>query len=177
MSSEGTAIAPTSERYAQAKRLGSIIRPSDKQYQDSEDRPGSPYVVQDHLDVLERLGKIDKPQKQAGLQFRDDFARAGHEPLRAAPLELRSHGVQGFSHARLEAADRVHGAMRILGGYGSPAGSCAWHVLGMDWTPKQWAIERGVVHERAAHAVLMATLGVLVGYYGLENGTATQSRY
>jgi hypothetical protein len=174
---DGTSIAPTPERYLKAKLAGGLIKPSDRQYQDSDDRPGNPYVVPDSLETLERLGKIDEPQKRAGLQFRDDFARAGHEPLRAAPLELRSHGVQGFSYARLEAADRVHGAMRILGGYGSPAGSCAWHVLGMDWTPKQWAIERGVVHERAAHAVLMATLGVLVGYYGLENGTATQSRY
>jgi hypothetical protein len=175
--SEGTSVAPTFERYTQAKRLGVVIKPSEKQFQDSEGRPGNPYVVPSPLEVLERLGKIDKTQRDAGIQFRDDFARAGHEPLRAAPLELRSHGVQGFSHARLEARDRVYDAIRHLGGMASPAGSCAWHVLGMDWTPKQWAIERGVVHERAAHAVLMATLGVLVGYYGLENGTATQSRY
>ena len=60
------------------------------------------------------------------------FHLAGLDPIRARPM-LRVPGTgrePDLTERQLDARRRVHKAMQALGGIGSPAGSCIWHVLG-----------------------------------------------
>jgi hypothetical protein len=57
-----------------------------------------------------------------------------------------------------------------FGGLGSPAGSCVWHIDGLQRSIREWAIRpvwggRPVRIEQA-QGILVATLGVLARYYG-----------
>src|ERR1700733_14974817 len=52
----------------------------------------------------------------------------------------------------------------------SPAGSCVWHVVGCEWTIRDWALREGwggrPLSEEAASGVLVGALGVLQALYG-----------
>jgi hypothetical protein len=62
-------------------------------------------------------------------------ASSSRSSTRCAPS--RSCGCRGaaasrsWARARLHARRRVHAAMEALGGISSPAGSCVWHVVGL----------------------------------------------
>ena len=43
---------------------------------------------------------------------------------------------------QLDARRRVHKAMQALGGISSPAGSCVWHVVGLQRSVPEWAIRQ-----------------------------------
>jgi hypothetical protein len=62
-------------------------------------------------------------------------------------------------------------ALTAVGGIASPAGSCLWHVLGCEWSVRQWAQREGWggrrVSEEIASGVLVGALGVLQAHYGL----------
>ncbi|MGD6652191.1 hypothetical protein VWW24_22845, partial [Xanthomonas citri pv. citri] len=53
----------------------------------------------------------------------------------------------------------------------SAAGSCAWHVLGLEMSVREWATRQGwggrPVSPPQAQGMLVATLGVLAGHFGL----------
>jgi hypothetical protein len=57
-----------------------------------------------------------------------------------------------------------------LGGLGSPAGSCVWHVVGLQRSIREWALHQGwggrSVRVEQAQGILVAALGVLAGFYG-----------
>ena len=58
-----------------------------------------------------------------------------------------------------------------LGGHDSPAGSCAWHVLGCGRSVREWALRQGwggrPVRQEQAQGMLVAALGLLAAHYGL----------
>ncbi len=58
----------------------------------------------------------------------------------------------------------------LVGGVGSPAGSCVWHVVGLQRSIREWAMRQGwggrPIGEKPAQGVLIAALGVLAGWYG-----------
>jgi hypothetical protein len=62
-------------------------------------------------------------------------------------------------------------ARLALGGHDSPAGSCAWHVLGYGRSVREWALRQGwggrPVRQEQAHGMLVAALGLLAAHYGL----------
>jgi hypothetical protein len=64
----------------------------------------------------------------------------------------------------------LHDAMQALGGIGSPAGSCVWHVVGLQRSVREWAIRQGwggrSVDQKAAAGILIAALGVLAAHFG-----------
>jgi hypothetical protein len=71
---------------------------------------------------------------------------------------------------RIETARRaVWEAILAVGGLGSPAGSCLWHVLGWESSLKEWALERGWsgrrVSQEAASGILIAALGALEAHF------------
>ena len=71
---------------------------------------------------------------------------------------------------RIEAARAtVWRAIQVVGGIGSPAGSCLWHVLGWQQSLKEWAIEQGWsgrrVSPEAASGILIAALGALESHH------------
>ena len=60
--------------------------------------------------------------------------------------------------------------MAALGGIGSPAGSCVWHVVGLQRSVREWAIRQGwggrPVRQEQAQGILVAALGVLAAHLG-----------
>jgi hypothetical protein len=55
--------------------------------------------------------------------------------------------------------------MAALGGISSPAGSCVWHVVGLQRSVREWAIRQGwggrPVRQEQAQGILIASLGML----------------
>jgi hypothetical protein len=72
--------------------------------------------------------------------------------------------------AQVDARRRVGSALDALGGLGSPAGSCVWHVVGLQRSIREWAMRQGwggrPVRVEPAQGILVAALGVLAGFYG-----------
>jgi hypothetical protein len=104
--------------------------------------------------------------------FRVAFIRAQLDPIRALPI-LRAPGnsrESDLNERQLDARGRVHEAMRALGGTSSPAGSCVWHVVGLQRSIREWAIRRGwgvrPVRQEQAQGILVAALGVLAALFG-----------
>ena len=66
---------------------------------------------------------------------------------------------------QLNARRRVHEAMQALGGISSPAGSCVWHVVGLQRSVREWALRMGwggrPVRQEQAQGILVAALGML----------------
>jgi hypothetical protein len=60
-------------------------------------------------------------------------------------------------------------AIDALGGLASPAGSCAWHVLGNDCSMRDFALRRSwcgtPVQDHVAKGVLLSTLGTLQHHF------------
>jgi hypothetical protein len=60
-----------------------------------------------------------------------------------------------------------------LGGISSPAGSCVWHVIGLQRSVREWAMRRGwsgrPVRQEQAQGILVAALGMLAGHAGMAS--------
>ncbi len=101
-----------------------------------------------------------------------DFTIARFDVVRCMPL-VRLPGGEGQgdpTDAQVDARRRVGEALDALGGLGSPAGSCVWHVVGLQRSIREWAMRQGwggrPVRVEQAQGILVAALGVLVGWYG-----------
>jgi hypothetical protein len=72
---------------------------------------------------------------------------------------------------QVHARRRVHQALEALGGISSPAGSCVWHVVGLQRSVREWSMRQGwggrPVRQEQAQGILIAALGVLAGHLGL----------
>jgi hypothetical protein len=70
---------------------------------------------------------------------------------------------------RLEAGAGTFGH-EALGGISSPAGSCVWHVVGLQRSVREWAIRQGwngrSVDQKQAQGILVAALGMLAAHLG-----------
>jgi hypothetical protein len=119
--------------------------------------------------ILPTAGNVAKARLrlETGTPFVAHF-----DPLRAIPiLRLPGSGREPELGSRqLHARRRVHAAMQALGGISSPAGSCVWHVVGLQRSVREWAIRQGwggrpVRHEQA-QGILVAALGVLARQSG-----------
>ena len=69
----------------------------------------------------------------------------------------------------------LHEAMQALSGMSSPAGSCVWHVVGLQRSVREWAMRQGwggrPVRQEQAQGILIAALGVLAKHSGYERAT------
>ena len=161
-------VAPTPERWARRE-----VEALPQTIADEEGRPSRPYRAIDTLALMARKGTISAAMRQAGEDFRALFARACLDPLRAADLNRVPQGPRALplTLRQAEARNRVAQAMRALGGMASPAGSCIWHVVGCEWSIKDWALRQGwggrPLSQEAASGVLVGALGVLQALYGL----------
>jgi Domain of unknown function (DUF6456) len=170
--SESVAVTPTPER-----RNHGVVEQLERPIADESGRPARPYRAVDTLGAMERRGSITAGMRQAGEDFRVRFATAQLDPLRAPDWSrLRVGGSPRFrtgdgSGLRIEGArDAVWRAIRAVGGIGSPAGSCLWHVVGWERSLKEWALEQGWngrrVSQEAASGILIAALGALEAHFG-----------
>jgi hypothetical protein len=146
------------------------VEPLTRAIPDAAARPARPYRALDTLAIMERRGSITVGMREAGEDFRARCHLAQLDPLRALDLSHLRLGERGGGAERdgpglrIEAARRaVWRAIQAVGGLGSPAGSCLWHVLGWERSIKEWALEQGWsgrrVSQEAASGILVAALG------------------
>jgi hypothetical protein len=134
----------------------------------------------DTLGKMLRAGTITSEMHDAAQDFQAAFIVAQLDPLRALPI-LRVPGAgrePDLSERQLHARRRVHKAMAALGGISSPAGSCVWHVVGLQRSVREWAMRQGwggrPVDHKAAAGILIAALGMLavhLGYGGVKRAS------
>lgn len=164
-------IAPTQER-----RTHGFIERTERAINDVAGRAGRPYRFVDTLAMMERRGSITAGMRQAGEDFRDRFAVAQLDPLKAFDISRpRTGNSAGFKSAaalssRIEEARKlVWDAIVAVGGLGSAGGSCIWHVVGWQQSLKEWALEQGWngrrVSPEAASGILIASLGTLEAHF------------
>ena len=161
-------LVPTPERWSrgEVERLSTAIA-------DEAGRPARPYRATDTLLVMERRGTITPAMRQAAEDFRGIFRAAALDPLRAPDLNrVPTVGRDPTLGDRGGLArEKVWAALTALGGIHSPAGSCVWHVVGCEWTLKDWALREGwggrPLSVETAAGVLVGALGVLQALYGL----------
>jgi hypothetical protein len=130
------------------------------------------YRTVDTLGRMLRSGTIDEAMHDAARDFQAAFILANLDPIRALPI-LRVPGTgrePELNERQLDARRRVHEALGALGGLSSPAGSCVWHVVGLQRSVREWAIRQGwngrPVRQEQAQGILVAGLGVLAAYLG-----------
>jgi len=121
----------------------------------------------DTLGKMLRAGTITPEMHDVGKDFEAVFIVANLDPLRALPI-LRVPGTgrePELNERQLHARRRVHEAMAALGGICSPAGSCVWHVVGLQRSVREWAMRQGwngrPVDQGKAQGILIAALGML----------------
>jgi hypothetical protein len=75
-----------------------------------------------------------------------------------------------LNERQLDARRRVHQSLEALGGLSSPAGSCVWHVVGLQRSVREWAVREGwrgrPVRQEQAKGILVGALGVLAAHSG-----------
>lgn len=138
---------------------------------DSDGNIGLPWRAESALERMERLGDIGPRERHAGEEFGRLFQLAQLDPLKAADVVRgeRSAGPAG-PHGAERARRRVSAALDALGGPSSPCGSCAWFVLGLEFTLAAWARREGwggrPLRHEVAKGTLLGALGVLARHFG-----------
>jgi hypothetical protein len=148
---------------------------------EADPETGTPVVHRyaiDTLGVMLNNGTITREMHDAGAIFRRQFRAAALDTLRALPL-IRVPGGRGFdtmTEQQVQAREKVAAAIDALGGPASPAGACAWHVVGLECSITEWARRSGWGGRPIGHAqgqgVLVSALGVLARHYGLAGRRA-----
>ncbi len=142
---------------------------------EADPETGSPVQHRRAVDTLGLMltnGTITPEMHDAGERFRSLFRAASLDGLRASQL-LRVPGGSGDPLTERQASSRARlaAALDALGGHGSAAGSCAWHILGLEASVREWAMRQGwggrPVAPPQAQGMLVATLSVLAGHFGL----------
>src|SRR5512147_2644575 len=139
---------------------------------DPEGRPVVHHRTVDTLGIMLRAGTINKDMHDAARDFQAAFTIARFDVVRCMPLVrlLGGSGPGDFTDAQVDARRRVGAALDALGGLGSPAGGCIWHVVGLQRSIREWAMRQGwggrPVRIEQAQGILVAALGMLAGYYG-----------
>jgi Domain of unknown function (DUF6456) len=149
---------------------------------DPEGRPVVHHRTVDTLGIMLRAGTITKDMHDAARDFQAQFTVARFDAVRCMPL-MRLQGGGGpsdLTDAQVDARRRVGSALDALGGLGSPAGSCVWHVVGLQRSVREWAMRQGwggrPVRVEQAQGMLVAALGVLAGHYGYKRNRSRQAR-
>jgi len=164
-------VTPTPER-----RKHGIVEHLGRPIADESGALARPYRAIDTLATMERRGSITAAMRQAGEDFRARFVTAQLDPLRACDFSQPRYGGRAMFRSGAEPGLRIEGAREAVwrailavGGLGSPAGSCLWHVVGGERSLKEWALEQGWngrrVSQEAASGILIATLGALEAHF------------
>lgn len=134
----------------------------------------------DTLGMMLESGAITSGMCVAGRDFQAAFTIACFDAMPRVNLMLMArspssaHDVRDLTDNQIAARERVARALDALGGHGSPAGSCVWHVIGMQTSIREWSIRQGwggrPVRQESAQGILVAALGVLVKHYGIRDG-------
>ena len=139
---------------------------------DPEGRPVVHHRTVDTLGIMLRAGTISQEMHDAARDFQAQFTIARYDVIRCMSL-MRLPGGSGpgdLTDAQVDARRRVGKVLDALGGLGSPAGSCVWHVVGLQRSIREWALRQGwggkPVRVEQAQGILVAALGMLVKHDG-----------
>lgn len=160
------------EIISRERRQRGEIKRLDRQIADTAGAIGRPFRVVDvdTLAAMESRGTITAQMRDAGDVFRGEFRRAALDPLRAANLLRAAPGTfsDGPGLRALIARQHIARMIAAVGGLASPGGSALWHIVGLEQTLKDWAIEQGWAGRRISQAtasgILIAALGLLEAY-------------
>jgi hypothetical protein len=144
-------------------------------FREADPETGGPVQHRRAVDTLGTMlanGTITPQMHDAGGHFRALFRRAALSGIAHSPLiRLQGKTADALSERNIDARRKVAEALDALGGHDSAAGSCAWHVIGLEMSVREWAIRQGwggrPVAPPQAQGMLVATLSVLAGHFGL----------
>ena len=151
------------------ERKAEIIREADP-----HGRPVTHHRTVDTLGRMLRAGTITPPMHDAARDFQARFTIAALDNVRTTSLVRISGGGQAadVTDRQVAARENVHRVMAALGGINSPAGSCVWNVVGLQYSVREWAMRLGwggrPVRHESAQGILIAGLGLLAVHYGHE---------
>jgi hypothetical protein len=141
---------------------------------DPEGRIVVHHRVVDTLGRMLKAGTITHVMVDAGRTFERQFILAQLDPLRAPDVRrVPGNGREADpGDACLAARERVHRALRALGGHDAAPGSVAWQVLGCGCSLREWTLRRAwggrQLRPEQATGVLIAALDLLAGHYGMR---------
>ena len=100
---------------------------------DPDGRPVVHHRTVDTLGIMLRAGTITREMHDAARDFQAQFTIARYDTLVCMRFDRDpSKGNRAeLTETQIDARRRVDEAMNALGGLGSPAGSCVWHVVGL----------------------------------------------
>ena len=139
---------------------------------DPDGRPVAHARTVDTIDRMRKAGTITQPMHNAARDFQAHFTIAAYDamPPRDMVRVSGSGWTNDLTDNQIAARNRVARALGTLGGIASPGGSCVWHVVGLGYSLREWAMQQGwagrPVHGSLATGVLVAALGVLAVHYG-----------
>jgi hypothetical protein len=142
---------------------------------DADPETGSPVEHRRAVDTLGMMlanGTITPQMHEAGSIFRTLFRSAALDGIATSQL-IRLPGATNddMPNRRIDARRRVANAIDALGGHDSPAGSCVWFVVGLEFSVREWAQRQGgsgrPVHGPVAQGILVGALGTLAMHFGL----------
>jgi hypothetical protein len=100
--------------------------------------------------------------------------KAASDALLSTQIQAAWCDVTDIGYSRHEKPGKpasLAAALNALGGHDSAAGSCAWYVVGLEMSVREWAMRQGwggrPVPPPQAQGMLVATLSVLAGHFGL----------
>ncbi len=156
---------------------GVVTLPGDRRAEivreaDPDGRPVTHHRTVDTLGRMLRAGTITPAMHDAARDFQARFTIAALDNLRTTSLVRISGGghAADLTDRQVGARENVHRVMAALGGINSPAGSCVWYVVGLQYSVREWAMRQGwggrPVHGSQAQGILVAGLGILAVHYG-----------
>jgi hypothetical protein len=142
---------------------------------EADPETGSPVEHRRAVDTLGMMlanGTITPQMHEAGSIFRSLFRSAALNGIATSQL-IRLAGATNddMPNRQVDARRRVANAIDALGGHDSPAGSCVWFVVGLEFSVREWAQRQGwsgrPVHGPVAQGILVGALGTLAMHFGL----------
>ena len=149
---------------------------------DPDGRPVVHHRTVDTLGIMLRAGTISQEMHDAARDFQAQFTIACYDTLLCMRFRRDSSGGNRaeLTETQIDARRRVDAAMDALGGLSSPAGSCTWHVIGLQRSIREWALRQGwsgrPVRVEQAQGILVAALGVLAGHYGYAQSSGRPAK-
>jgi hypothetical protein len=171
---------PKTKEARSSSTTGVITLPGDRRAEivreaDPDGRPVTHHRTVDTLGRMLRAGTITPPMHDAARDFQARFTIAALDNIRTTSLVRISGGghAADLTDRQVAARQNVHRVMAALGGINSPAGSCVWYVVGLQYSVREWAMRQGwggrPVHGSQAQGILVAGLGLLAVHYGHES--------
>ncbi len=147
----------------------------------NSDRRSQPVTVARASDTLGRLLRsqtINRAQHKVARKFEADFSLGQFDRYPTARLERTDGGDADCGDGIVIARDRIHAALKLLGGSGSDMSNLMWNVVGAGMSLRDWVVHRRMSQPRRltvpiATGLLSGALAILHGFYFLESKTSS----